>query len=97
MSVVVNPVGQGSALSRATASSAVAAGCGRVFEGSMEQMWNSLKKLRALPFPTIAAVNGVAAGAADAHAGLALGTVERAKQPGPDELLVHACAIYIRQ
>ncbi|WP_420402733.1 hydroxyacylglutathione hydrolase [Nisaea sp.] len=24
-------------------------GCGRVFEGTMEQMWNSLKKLRALP------------------------------------------------
>ncbi|UUX48155.1 hydroxyacylglutathione hydrolase [Nisaea acidiphila] len=24
-------------------------GCGRVFEGTMEQMWSSLKKLRALP------------------------------------------------
>ena len=27
-------------------------GCGRVFEGSMEQMWGSLKKLRALPAST---------------------------------------------
>ena len=26
-----------------------ALGCGRVFEGTMEQMWNSLKTLRALP------------------------------------------------
>ena len=27
-------------------------GCGRVFEGTMEQMWDSLKKLRALPAST---------------------------------------------
>jgi hydroxyacylglutathione hydrolase len=29
-----------------------ALGCGRVFEGTMEQMWESLKKLRALPDST---------------------------------------------
>jgi len=29
-----------------------ALGCGRVFEGTMEQMWSSLSKLKALPGPT---------------------------------------------
>ena len=29
-----------------------ALGCGRVFEGTMEQMWTSLKKLRSLPSST---------------------------------------------
>ncbi|MEC9099917.1 MAG: hydroxyacylglutathione hydrolase [Pseudomonadota bacterium] len=29
-----------------------ALGCGRVFEGTMEQMWDSLKKLRSLPIST---------------------------------------------
>lgn len=28
-------------------------GCGRVFEGTMKQMWDSLKKLRALPDDTV--------------------------------------------
>ncbi len=28
-------------------------GCGRIFEGNFEMMWNSLKKLMALPFDTI--------------------------------------------
>ncbi|MFU1479354.1 hydroxyacylglutathione hydrolase [Roseovarius sp. C7] len=32
-----------------TADSLMALGCGRVFEGTMEQMWNSLSKLAALP------------------------------------------------
>ncbi|MCT8268408.1 hydroxyacylglutathione hydrolase [Afifella sp. JA880] len=30
-----------------------ALGCGRVFEGTAEQMWNSLQKLRALPDETV--------------------------------------------
>ena len=30
-----------------------ALGCGRIFEGTPDQMWESLKKLRALPDPTI--------------------------------------------
>jgi len=32
-----------------TADSLMALGCGRVFEGTMDQMWNSLSKLAALP------------------------------------------------
>ncbi len=36
-----------------TADSLMALGCGRVFEGTMEQMWNSLSKLAALPPETI--------------------------------------------
>lgn len=36
-----------------TADSLMALGCGRVFEGTMEQMWNSLSKLAALPEDTI--------------------------------------------
>ncbi|PJE35934.1 hydroxyacylglutathione hydrolase [Pseudooceanicola lipolyticus] len=36
-----------------TADSLMALGCGRVFEGSMEQMWGSLSKLAALPPETI--------------------------------------------
>jgi hydroxyacylglutathione hydrolase len=36
-----------------TADSLMALGCGRVFEGTMEQMWASLSKLAALPPATI--------------------------------------------
>lgn len=36
-----------------TADSLMALGCGRVFEGTMEQMWNSLRKLAALPADTM--------------------------------------------
>lgn len=36
-----------------TADSLMALGCGRVFEGTMPQMWESLKKLRALPDETL--------------------------------------------
>ncbi len=36
-----------------TADSLMALGCGRVFEGTMEQMWDSLSKLAALPPMTI--------------------------------------------
>ncbi|TMV11651.1 hydroxyacylglutathione hydrolase [Arenibacterium halophilum] len=36
-----------------TADSLMALGCGRVFEGTMEQMWGSLSKLAALPPDTI--------------------------------------------
>ncbi len=36
-----------------TADSLMALGCGRVFEGTMEQMWESLSKLAALPPETI--------------------------------------------
>jgi hydroxyacylglutathione hydrolase len=36
-----------------TADSLMAMGCGRVFEGTMSQMWNSLSKLAALPADTI--------------------------------------------
>jgi len=36
-----------------TADSLMALGCGRLFEGSAELMWNSLNKLRALPDATI--------------------------------------------
>ena len=36
-----------------TADSLMALGCGRVFEGTMEQMWNSLSKLAALPPDTL--------------------------------------------
>jgi hydroxyacylglutathione hydrolase len=36
-----------------TADSLMALGCGRVFEGTMEQMWQSLSKLAALPPETI--------------------------------------------
>jgi hydroxyacylglutathione hydrolase len=36
-----------------TADSLMALGCGRLFEGSAEQMWVSLKKLMALPSDTI--------------------------------------------
>lgn len=36
-----------------TADSLMALGCGRVFEGTMEQMWTSLSKLAALPPETI--------------------------------------------
>ncbi|QYX57698.1 hydroxyacylglutathione hydrolase [Roseovarius sp. SCSIO 43702] len=35
-----------------TADSLMALGCGRVFEGTMEQMWHSLSKLAALPEDT---------------------------------------------
>ncbi|KMK66571.1 hydroxyacylglutathione hydrolase [Puniceibacterium sp. IMCC21224] len=35
-----------------TADSLMALGCGRVFEGSFDQMWNSLSKLAALPDDT---------------------------------------------
>lgn len=36
-----------------TADSLMALGCGRVFEGTMEQMWTSLSKLAALPAETM--------------------------------------------
>ena len=36
-----------------TADSLMALGCGRVFEGTMEQMWNSLSRLAALPRDTL--------------------------------------------
>lgn len=36
-----------------TADSLMALGCGRVFEGTMDQMWTSLSKLAALPKDTI--------------------------------------------
>ena len=36
-----------------TADSLMALGCGRVFEGTMEQMWQSLSKLAALPADTV--------------------------------------------
>lgn len=36
-----------------TADSLMALGCGRVFEGTMPQMWHSLQKLAALPLDTI--------------------------------------------
>ncbi|WP_111734441.1 hydroxyacylglutathione hydrolase [Roseovarius amoyensis] len=36
-----------------TADSLMALGCGRVFEGTMAQMWNSLQKLAALPPDTL--------------------------------------------
>ena len=36
-----------------TADSLMALGCGRVFEGTMEQMWGSLSKLAALPPETV--------------------------------------------
>lgn len=36
-----------------TADSLMALGCGRLFEGSPEQMWHSLRKLRALPDDTM--------------------------------------------
>lgn len=36
-----------------TADSLMAMGCGRVFEGTMEQMWESLSKLAALPSDTV--------------------------------------------
>ena len=36
-----------------TADSLMAFGCGRVFEGTMEQMWASLKKIAALPGDTM--------------------------------------------
>lgn len=36
-----------------TADSLMALGCGRVFEGTMEQMWTSLSKLAALPPETV--------------------------------------------
>lgn len=36
-----------------TADSLMALGCGRVFEGTMEQMWQSLSKLAALPPETL--------------------------------------------
>lgn len=36
-----------------TADSLMALGCGRVFEGTKPQMWESLKRLRALPAETI--------------------------------------------
>jgi hydroxyacylglutathione hydrolase len=36
-----------------TADSLMALGCGRLFEGTPDQMWNSLLKLRALPDETI--------------------------------------------
>lgn len=36
-----------------TADSLMACGCGRVFEGTMEQMWTSLKKIAALPGDTM--------------------------------------------
>ncbi|MEM8630977.1 MAG: hydroxyacylglutathione hydrolase [Pseudomonadota bacterium] len=36
-----------------TADSLMALGCGRVFEGTMAQMWNSLSKLAALPPETV--------------------------------------------
>ncbi|WP_174843485.1 hydroxyacylglutathione hydrolase [Thalassococcus sp. S3] len=36
-----------------TADSLMALGCGRVFEGTMPQMWNSLSKLSALPGDTL--------------------------------------------
>jgi len=36
-----------------TADSLMALGCGRVFEGTMEQMWQSLSKLAALPPDTL--------------------------------------------
>ena len=36
-----------------TADSLMACGCGRVFEGTMEQMWESLSKLAALPDDTL--------------------------------------------
>lgn len=36
-----------------TADSLMALGCGRVFEGTMPQMWNSLQKLATLPTDTI--------------------------------------------
>lgn len=36
-----------------TADSLMAFGCGRVFEGTMEQMWTSLKKIAALPGDTM--------------------------------------------
>jgi len=40
-----------------TADSLMALGCGRVFEGAMDQMWNSLSKLAALP-PETAVCSG---------------------------------------
>ncbi len=36
-----------------TADSLMAMGCGRLFEGTPEQMWTSLKKIRALPRDTL--------------------------------------------
>lgn len=42
-----------SALAVFTADSLMALGCGRVFEGTFEQMWASLSKLAALPEDTI--------------------------------------------
>ena len=36
-----------------TADSLMALGCGRVFEGTMDQMWHSLSKLAALPSDTL--------------------------------------------
>ncbi|NND17499.1 MAG: hydroxyacylglutathione hydrolase [Silicimonas sp.] len=36
-----------------TADSLMALGCGRVFEGTMDQMWDSLSKLSALPADTV--------------------------------------------
>ena len=36
-----------------TADSLMSAGCGRLFEGSPDQMWDSLSKLRALPADTL--------------------------------------------
>lgn len=36
-----------------TADSLMALGCGRVFEGTMDQMWESLSKLAALPSDTV--------------------------------------------
>ncbi len=36
-----------------TADSLMALGCGRVFEGTFDQMWNSLSKLAALPADTL--------------------------------------------
>jgi len=38
-----------------TADSLMAMGCGRLFEGTPEQMWNSMLKLRALPPETVIA------------------------------------------
>ena len=37
----------------ATADSLLALGCGLVFEGTFDQMWNSLSKLAALPADTL--------------------------------------------
>ena len=36
-----------------TADSLMAMGCGRLFEGSAEQMWDSLRRLRDLPGHTL--------------------------------------------